>query len=148
MIQSVTGDRLGLDGSLIGSPSLYQSKLLGLWCSFPNRRSGSPGFNIKQLGVGGSSPVFDGKFFDLFSPFNDSGVTPEVGVGGYHARLSQQVLLNSWFSVSSSFPTVITMKQKFFFTKNPQYVPRALMSHNEELECLVILWLELTTSRN
>ncbi len=28
------------------------------------------------------APVFDSKFFDLFPPFNDSGVTPEVGVGG------------------------------------------------------------------
>ena len=26
--------------------------------------------------------VLNGQFFDLFSPFDDGGVTPEVGVGG------------------------------------------------------------------
>ena len=26
--------------------------------------------------------VLDGLFLDLFSPFDDGGVTPEVGVGG------------------------------------------------------------------
>ena len=28
--------------------------------------------------------VLDGQFLDLFSPFNDGCVTPEVGIGGRH----------------------------------------------------------------
>jgi hypothetical protein len=52
------------------------------------------------------------QFFDLFPPFNDGRITPEVGVCECPERLSQPGLFCSWISVSSSFPSVTTMSQK------------------------------------
>ena len=42
------------------------------------------GLILSSLALVDQAPVFDSKFFDRFSPFNDNGMMPEVGVGGWH----------------------------------------------------------------
>ena len=59
----------------------------------------------------------DGEFFDFLSPFDDCGVSPEVGVSrGGRVRRQRlwdklRVLDNGRISVSSSFPSVTMMSQ-------------------------------------
>ncbi|HJO87143.1 MAG TPA: hypothetical protein QF359_09295 [Rhodospirillales bacterium] len=37
---------------------------------------------LSRLALMDQAAVLNGQFFDLFSPFDDGGVTPEVGGGG------------------------------------------------------------------
>ena len=58
------------------------SKSLGRMSLFRNGGSGSSRFDVKPLGVDGSSGGFGWSVFDRFSPFYDGCITPEVDVGG------------------------------------------------------------------